>query len=340
MKKKIALIMVINLLAAFSCRQQAVNRETQITELLANKQDVTILVTDSGLGGLSVAAELETRLSRSGIFRQARIVFYNALFDKIGYNGLDSEKEKVRIFNKVLKAMNKKYKPDLLLIACNTLSVLYDQTSFSKKSRFPVVGIVESGVDLITRQFESTPEATVIIFGTKTTIESEAYKKALMARGIPATSIVGQACHKLAGAIERGVDSEETVGYIRQFVQEAITKVEDKSRLIFGSLNCTHYGYARKHFEEAFSLNGHPGITLIDPNQRMIDFLFQPQCLNRYPETKVSIETISKLEITDQVKASLSPFLAKVSPATAEALKNYIFDPELFKVSFKKPKKE
>jgi glutamate racemase len=339
-KKEIVLILVIILLTAFSCRQQAINREAQIEDLLANKQDATILVTDSGLGGLSVAAELEARLSKTGIFRQARIVFYNALFDKIGYNGLDSEPEKIRIFNKVLKAMDKKYKPDLLLIACNTLSVLYDRTPFSKRAQFPVVGIVETGVDLMLKQFELTPEATVIIFGTKTTIESEAYKKALMARGIPANRIVGQACHKLAGAIERGVESDETIGYIRQFVQEALTKVEDKSRLIFGSFNCTHYGYARKQFEKAFALNGYPDITIIDPNQRMIDFLFEPQYLNRYPKTKVSLEAVSKLEITDQVKASLSPLLATVSPATAEALQNYAFDPELFKVSFKKPKKE
>lgn len=339
-KKEILLILIAILLASFSCRQQPVNREAQIADLLANKPEVTILVTDSGLGGLSVAAELEARLSGSGVFRKARIVFYNALFDKIGYNGLDSEKEKVRIFNTVLRAMDRQYKPDLLLIACNTLSVIYDQTSFSKKAEFPVMGIVETGVDLMLKQFELTPEATVMIFGTKTTIESEAYKKALIARGIPATQIVGQACHKLAGAIERGVDSEETVSYIKQFVREALDKMEDKKAAIFSSLNCTHYGYVMKHFAETFALNGYPGITIIDPNKNMIDFLFRPDCLNRYPKTELTVEVVSKLEITDQMKESLGPLLARISPATGAALQNYKYDPDLFRVRFKKPKKE
>ncbi|MGB9894251.1 MAG: glutamate racemase, partial [Candidatus Saccharicenans sp.] len=274
-KKLMAIIIILLVFSTFSCRRPAVNREAQIADLLANKPEVTILVTDSGLGGLSVAAELEVRLAKSGLFRKVRIVFYNALFDKIGYNGLDSEAEKIRIFNQVLKAMDKKYKPDLLLIACNTLSVLYDQTPFSKRAPFPVVGIVETGTELMLKQFELTPEASVIIFGTKTTIESEAYKKALMAHGISAERIVGQACHKLAGAIERGVDSEETVGYIKQFVGEAISKLEDKNRPVFSSLNCTHYGYALKHFAQAFADHGYPGITIIDPNKNMIDFLFQ-----------------------------------------------------------------
>lgn len=333
-------IMAIALLAAVSCSKQIKNRETMIDDLLSKKQDVTILVTDSGLGGLSVAAELAARLPESGVFRQARIVFYNALFDKTGYNGLDSEAEKVRIFNAVLKAMNKKYRPDILLIACNTLSVLYDLTAFSRQAPFPTVGIVETGVDLISRQFEKTPEATVIIFGTKTTIESEAHKKALMARDIPAERIVGQACHKLAGAIERGVDSEETVGYIHQFVREALTQVKDTDHLIFGSFNCTHYGYARKQFAEAFAEAGLPNIILLDPNPQMIDFLFRPSSLRKYPKTEVTVKVVSKLEITDQVKASLSPLLRTISPGTADALQNYTFDPNLFKVEFKKPKKQ
>jgi glutamate racemase len=237
----------------------------------------------------------------------------------------------------VLRAMEKRYHPDILLIACNTLSVLYDLTPFSRKAPFPAVGIVETGVDLIAKQFAVTPEATVIIFGTKTTIASEAHKKALIALGIPAERIVGQACHKLAGAIERGTASEETVGYIRQFVGESLAQVGRPDQPIFGSFNCTHFGYARRQFEEAFAAAGYPAIELLDPNPRMSDFMFRSPYLQRHAATDVSVEVVSKLEITEQERNSIGPLLRAVSPAVADAFQDYMHDPGLFSVDFKRP---
>ena len=227
------------------------------------------------MGGLSVAADVAARLPESGVFRKARIVFYNALFHSSGYNGLASEAEKDRIFDAVLRAMNERYHPDILLIACNTLSVVYDRTAFARTAPFPVVGIVETGVDLIARQFAKTPGATALLFGTKTTIESEAHKKALVALGFPAERIHGQACHNLAGAIERGIATEETVGYIRKFVGEALAQAGDVPGPLFASFNCTHFGYARQQFADAFAEAGQPGTELLDPNPLMADFLFK-----------------------------------------------------------------
>ncbi len=327
---------LVSALAA-ACGGPRGTREERIEKALSKKKDVTILITDSGLGGLSVAADVAARLPESGVFRKARIVFYNALFHSSGYNGLASEAEKDRIFDAVLRAMEERYRPDILLIACNTLSVVYDRTPFSRQSPFPVVGIVETGVDLIARQFEKTPGAIAIIFGTKTTIENEAHKKALVARGFPAERIFGQACHRLAGAIERGVATEETVGYIRQFVGEALAKTGPVAGPLFGSFNCTHYGYARQQFADAFAVAGHPGIELLDPNPLMADFMFKPPYLHRYPRTDVTVEVVSKLEITEQERAAIGPLLEAVSPAVAEAFRNYTLDPKLFEVEFEQP---
>jgi glutamate racemase len=330
-------LIVAAAMAASSCAKPAPSREAALADVLAKNEDVTIMITDSGLGGLSVAADVAARLSGSGVFRKARIVFYNALFHKIGYNGLDSEAEKARIFDVALRDMEKRYRPDILLIACNTLSVVYNDTRFSRRPAFPVVGIVETGVDLIAEQFAKTPDADVLIFATKTTIESEAHKKALVARGLPAGRIFGQACHKLAGAIERGTASEETVGYIRQFVGEALAQAGGPGRPLFGSFNCTHYGYARRQFAEAFAAAGVPDIVLLDPNPRMADFLFRAPYLGRHPGTEVAVEVVSKLEITPQERDSIGPLLRAVSPAAADALQNYTHDPQLFEVEFKRP---
>jgi glutamate racemase len=331
----VALAAVAALAAA--CGGPGGTREERIDKVLAKKKDVTILVTDSGLGGLSVAADVAARLPESGIVRKARVVFYNALFDNIGYNGLASEAEKDRIFDVVLRAMEKRYRPDILLIACNTLSVVYGRTAFSRRSPFPVVGIVDTGVDLVARAFERMPGGTALLFGTKTTIENEAHKKALAARGYPAERVVGQACHRLAGAIERGIATEETVGYIRKFVGEALAKAGPDPGPLFAAFVCTHYGYARRQFADAFAAAGHPGIELLDPNPLLGDVLFKPAHLGRYPRTEVEVEVVSRLEITDEERAAIGPLLEAVSPAVAAAFRGYTLDPKLFEVAFEKP---
>lgn len=306
-----------------------------LENFLNTKKDVTILVTDSGLGGLSVTADLGTRLAQSGVFKNAQVIFFNSLFhNRSGYNSLKSDTEKVRIFNAALEAMSEKYHPDLLLIACNTLSVLYDKTPFSKCSHFPVVGIVETGVELIAERFEKTPEATVIIFATKTTIRSNSHKNRLIQKGYSADRIVGQACPHLAGSIERGYNSEETDELIKKYVHDALKKISDSKAPIFVSLNCTHYAYSRQQFLDAFTAAGYPSIEILDANPRMCDFLFRPQYLHRYPETNVTVEVVSKTKINENKRKLLGKLLRLISFQTAEALMNYRHDPDLFDAKF------
>jgi glutamate racemase len=308
--------------------------QQMMNEAFYPQSAVTILVTDSGLGGLSVAAELAARLPGSGLFEKVRLVFFNSLFhNQSGYNSLKNESDKLRIFDAALAAMAQKYQPDLLLIACNTLSVLYDKTAFSRQAPFPVIGIVETGVNLIQQQFQHAPQAAVVIFATETTIGAHAHKKLLMKRGYTADQIIEQACPGLAGSIERGYNSLETTKLIEKYVTAAISKAT-ASRPIFASLNCTHYGYSLQQFQEAFARTGYPNLTILDPNPCMADILFQTQRPARFTVAQLSIEVVSKTEITATKIASLSQLLERVSPATAEALKNYRYDPELFAAPF------
>jgi glutamate racemase len=322
------------------CRRGPQNNDELLEDLYRNKKDVTILVTDSGLGGLSIVADAASRLPESGVFRSARIIFFSALFkEKSGYNSLKNESDKARIFQIVLEAMEDRYAPDLLLIGCNTLSVVYPETPFSRRPTFPVVGIIDTGADLIAGQFKRTPKATAIIFATRTTIESEIHKKMLVARGISPERIVGQACNKLAGAVNRGAGSEETKGLIDGFVAEALAKVSEPGAPLFASLNCTDYGYSAGLFRQAFAAAGYPDVLIIDPNSRLADFLFVPSLLHRFPGTQVTIEVISKTVITQEMIDSIAPILQKVSPPTAEALRSYrhnpqLFDPQLSRVEF------
>mgnify|MGYP001058422609 CR=1 FL=1 len=327
----VAISLFTLLLFGGACSHPGKSNEELIEELLAGKKEVTILITDSGLGGLSIAADLVSRLPESGLFRSARVVFFSALFmEKSGYNSLKHDSDKARIFQAVLEAMEKKYHPDLLLIGCNTLSVVYYQTPFSRRPAFPVVGIVDTGADLIAAQLDRTPGATAIIFGTRTTIESEAHKKILLGRGYAPEKIIGQACHKLAGAINRGFRSEETVALIRTFVAEALAKLPEPGAPLFASLNCTDYGYSIEQFRQAFAENGYRDIEIINPNPRLADFMFGQHPLHRFAETRVSVQVVSKTVITAEMIESVGPLLQAVSRETAEALRRYRHDAGLF----------
>jgi hypothetical protein len=143
-----------------------------------NKEKVTIAVTDSGLGGLAVMAEAVRRMKDERVFKEADFIFYNALFSlEGGYNSLKTRQEKIEVFSSALENLERKYQPDLILIGCNTLSVLYPDTPFSRKTKIPVIGIVEAGVEMIAEGLRAHPEAAVILFGTPTTVSEATHKR-------------------------------------------------------------------------------------------------------------------------------------------------------------------
>jgi glutamate racemase len=300
-------------------------------EIAKKKADVTIVVTDSGLGGLSVAADLAARLPASGIVKSARIVFVNAEPDPaFGYNDLKNDADKVRIFDGALTAMEARFKPDLILIACNTLSVVWPRTEHAKTGGVETVEIVGLGAGLIRRELESKPDATALVFATKTTIESEAHKKLLVAQGVARDHVVGEACPKLAGAIERGAASDETVGYVKKFVDDALQKKTTKGGPLVVSLNCTHYGYVKPLWEQAFAAAGHPGVKVLDPNPLMADVVLKEGGEKRFPKTAVTVEAVSKVPVDEGARANLAALLRKTSPETADALLAIHHDSALF----------
>lgn len=324
---------IVIFIVFFSCHPKDTS-ETQLNNLF-DKKEVTILVTDSGLGGLSVVADLASRLPNSGIFQKARIVFFNALFHSgSGYNILPTKEEKVRIFSIILETMDKKYNPDIVLIACNTLSVIYDQTPFSHKTKVPVLGIVETGVELIAEQFDKNPDAKAIIFATQTTIDANSHKNMLIERNYKKENIIGLPCSMLAVYIEEGANSEITFLLISEYVLQAVSKLNNPKASVIASLNCTHYGYSIDQFKHAFEEAGYPEVKIINPNPEMSNFLFSPKYINRYSETEVTVEVISKTKITEEITASIGKLIERISPKTAKATKKYLYDPDLFHVEF------
>lgn len=295
------------------------------------KEKVRIAVTDSGLGGLSIVADISERMKEAKIFTDIHLVFFNALFSsRGGYNSLKTREEKIRVFNSALQSIETKFQPDLILIGCNTLSTLYNDTPYARRTALPVIGILEVGVELIARSLQAVPESQVILFGTQTTISEATHKKRLIQEGFEPERILLQACPELVDYIERGYDSDETEMLISAYVHEALSKFKSTHVPLHVSLNCTHYGYSLDLWKKAFSQAGVQPLSFIDPNTKMVDLLFRGRSRNRFESTNIAIEVVSMIEINRERQDSIGRWLERISPQTAEALRKYRRMEDLF----------
>jgi glutamate racemase len=298
---------------------------------LFRRNEVTIVITDSGLGGLSILADAVERSKNWKSFQKINFIYFNALFsNQGGYNTLETHQEKVSIFDSALNSLEDRCNPDLILIGCNTLSIIYDDTSFSKRTKTPVKGIIDAGVNVAYDALKVHPESKIILFATQTTVAQNSHKDQLLKKGFLPERIVYQACPELARYIEADYKGDETEMLIFAYVDEALQKISDRSTPLLVSLNCTHYGYSIDFWKNAFRGLGVEPLAFLNPNAKMNDFLFCPQFQNRFQNTDTSVRIVSMVEISKKKMESLGTFLHPLSPQTVEALQEYEWKEDLF----------
>lgn len=326
----ISILILISLICSSCAEKTSFASEKSLADFFL-KEEVTIAVTDSGLGGLSIMAEAAERTKDWRGFQKANFIFFNALFSKEGgYNSLKNIAEKVSIFDSTLRSLEENYHPDMILVGCNTLSSIFEETSYSRQTKIPVVGIIDSSVELIAQNLKTYPESKIILFATQTTVSQSSNKDRLVEKGFLPERIVSQACPELANYIERDHDGEETEMLIFAYVDEAFQNIGDRKAPLLVSLNCTHYGYSLDLWRKAFANHGVEPIAYLNPNSKMIDFLFPLKHRNRFKGTDISIHIVSMVEIGQEKIDSIGTCLQKLSPQTALALKNYELKENLF----------
>ena len=293
--------------------------------------NIRIVVTDSGLGGLSVLAELEHQLSNLHILKNVKLIYFNALYSKnLGYNEMESNEEKANTFNNALYSIQDNYKPDIILIACNTLSVIYSLTKFSNQTKLKVQGIVEAGVKLFLDNLKNKNESSIILFGTPTTIDSKLHRSLLIKNGIAEHRIINQSCPMLESEIQDDPESKKVLELISQFINEASNKVTLKNNKVYAGFCCTHYGYSLELFERVLTEKFGKNIEILNPNNEMITSLTKEES-EEDNNTTLSVEVVSQVEIYKHEKLALSKILSSYSPLTVEAIENCNLKPNLFK---------
>ena len=316
-----------------------------LSEKKSSSLKKTILVTDSGLGGMSVFTRIANHLKKKSPWQNVSMIYFNAWPEQnTGYNHFDTMTQKARVFNNALNAMEN-FKPDMILIACNTLSVIYPFTSYSKNTSTRISGIVDHGVQLIHENLGADPDSHVIIFGTPTTIAEKTHQLQLIKMGINPDRITNQGCTNLAGKIERNPFSSNVSKMITTNVAEAVSKMHsphNSTTKIFAALCCTHFGYCKDLFQKALSEHIKGEVIILNPNERMADHVTEDQVVeDQRMENTGKINTFSPdidMQIVSRVFweperiDAYVRLLKEVSLKATETLKNYEWNPNLFKV--------
>ncbi len=292
-----------------------------------------ILITDSGVGGLSVCAYAERFLRTTGVDQPVSLTYVNASPENdFGYNSMASRDEKVENFDRFLHIVADKYQPDQIFVACNTLSVLMADTEFLREGRMPVRGIVETGVNRLLHDLRHLPQSNVVIFGTVTTIEEQTYPGLLKHGGIAEGRIISQACPSLADTISEDRQGSKAQEKIREFVDAALDSSTSTANKYLAYLACTHYGYRKEFFAAAFAKRG-IGVQILNPNEFVAEDLFgslktDPDRSGR--DSDIGVEFVTRYRIPETALETIAFFLKSVSPKTVEAFAGFTYLPNLF----------
>jgi len=296
----------------------------------AAKDTLSLVIADSGMGGLSICADIVKGLRARRSYRSVSLTYFNAWPEQDrGYNLLPGMAERIRVFDRALGAMLR-FQPDRILIACNTLSALYPHTPFSRHAPAPVVGIIDYGVDLIHAHLSARAESRVIILGTPTTIEADTHRKRLVERGIRAERIICQPCDRLAGEIEKAPEGATVRSMIDDYVRQAAERFPDRHIPIAAALCCTHYGYSQRIFDAAMQAAFEGPIMVLNPNRAMSEALLADLAPQREEDIRIDLEVVSRIVWSDEKIEAIARLLEAESPPTASALRKYRYDPDLF----------
>ncbi len=208
-------------------------------------KDGPVGVFDSGIGGLTVLAEIQRMLP-------AEDLFYIGDTARVPYGG--KSPETVLRYSREISKLLLDRGAKAVVAACNTASALAVPQLATELS-VPVIGVVEPGARAAVA---ATRNRHAGVIGTRATIASRAYESAIRAAD-PRVHVVSAACPLLVPLAEEGwFDEPETLHIARRYLAPLVADGIDT--LVLG---CTHYPLLAKCLAKAVG----PGVTLVNSAQ-------------------------------------------------------------------------
>lgn len=207
--------------------------------------ELPIGIFDSGLGGLTVMAEVMKALPNENI-----IYFGDTAHVPYG----SKSKDTVTKYSLDIAAFLVSKKVKLIVVACNTASAMA-LDELRKRLDVPIIEVIGPGARAA---LSVTKRARIGVIGTEGTIKSSSYARAIKKLDRKA-KVFGKACPLFVPLVEEGwlghkVTKEVAKEYIKPLLKNRIDTIV---------LGCTHYPLIKKVIAAAAG----PGVKLIDSAQ-------------------------------------------------------------------------
>jgi glutamate racemase len=257
---------------------------------------------DSGMGGLTVLAELRRALP-------AEDYIYLGDTARVPYGSRSART--VERYSKEVADYLMAQDIKMLVIACNTATA-HAYSALAASLPVPVVGVIEPGVQAL---LSATSNRRVGVIGTRSTIRSGSYEMALKARD-PGLAVFSKACPLFVPLIEEGwLDKRITLLVIEEYLSELIR--EEIDSVVLG---CTHYPLLKTAIHSIY-----PALTLIDSSIEVARTVqLELEKLQLLREDSSGRLRILLTDITDQLKNLEQLFLGM----TVERLEEVQLDVE------------
>jgi len=290
--------------------------------------NLKVVFTDSGLGGLTIMADFAKLVKYYRL--NVDLIYFNAQHSRSwGYKKMDS-KTQIEVFNSALLSMYKQFEPDIIAIACNTLSVVYLKTDFYKQTNTKVLDIIKTGQALV----KNAKSNTIVEVAMPTTIDSGIY-------GDKNKNIIAVASDtSLPDAIENG-DYYKIDQILKEIFKH--TRFEMTRRKLINIetalfLGCTHFPIIKNRFLEIADYTGIKITNLLNPNAKFSQLILEEILKKKLvtvrddnlTNSENKIIVVSRVEFNESEIKNISGLIENISPETAEALRNYEHNTELF----------
>ena len=199
-------------------------------------------VFDSGVGGLTVFQALERALPHESLV-------YLGDTARVPY-GTKSAETVVRYTLEAARFMLRQ-QVKMVVVACNTASSVALE-AMERETRLPVLGVIAPGAR---RAVERSASARIGVIGTRATVASGAYKRAIQAL-LPEAEVLSQACPLFVPLAEEGW----TEGDITRRIAERYLEPFQRAEVDTLVLGCTHYPLLRGVIAQVMG----PRVGLVD----------------------------------------------------------------------------
>ncbi len=206
-------------------------------------------VIDSGIGGFSVARQLQRLLPGEELI-------YLGDGANVPY-GNHSRGEIVALSRRLFRYMERRG-VKALMVACNTISCVADDCA--EEVSCPFFSVVRAGAEAAA----ALEAKKVGVISTVFTHKTQCYTREIVVRRPRTMKVVSHGCEDLAALVEHSLGDPGEMGKVEADIRREVEPLVRRDGIEALVLGCTHFPLVQDSIQKLF-----PGLLLLDPAEEM-----------------------------------------------------------------------